>query len=88
VKLIALVFAAVAVGGSGDWHTVRDDGVSVRYPPSWFATTRRLTPVTYPRQVVAIASYVPDPRRPRSKATGETRARVLRILDSFVAKRR
>jgi hypothetical protein len=167
VKLIALVFAAVAVGGSGDWRAVRDDGVSVRFPPSWIATTRPLTPVTYPQQVVAIASYplprgsagangcTPEgalerlpatgafvfgweyarpspfgtirardfPPRPRHfrlghyaayeclgpsyrlvfrqagrffqihvvlgpKATGETRARVLRIIDSFAAKRR
>jgi hypothetical protein len=39
------------------WRTFRANSVSVRYPPSWFATARPLTAVTAPKQVLAIASY-------------------------------
>ncbi len=44
-----------------DPHTFRSQGISVRYPPGWFATARRLTPVTSPPQILAVASY-PLPR--------------------------
>lgn len=40
----------------------RDDGVSVRYPAGWDATSRPLTHVTNPVQVLAVASF----RLPRS----------------------
>lgn len=53
--------AALSVGlkdaSRPKWLIVRTDGVSVRYPPSWHATVRPLTPVTYPPQIVAVASY-------------------------------
>jgi hypothetical protein len=39
------------------WLIFRTDGIEVRYPPAWFATTRQLTPVDDPPQVLAIASY-------------------------------
>jgi hypothetical protein len=49
---------AVSAGcASSNWKTVRDHGVSARYPPSWFATRKPLTPVTSPVQVLAVASY-------------------------------
>ena len=43
-------------------HAFRGDGVSVRYPNGWDATSRPLTHVTDPVQVLAVASY----RLPRS----------------------
>ena len=52
----ALVAMLVGVTNAG-WRTFRSDGVTARYPPHWFATTERLTPVTYPRQAIAIASF-------------------------------
>jgi hypothetical protein len=45
-------------------HAFRADGVSVRYPDGWDATSRPLTPVTDPVQVLAVASY-PLPRDDR-----------------------
>jgi hypothetical protein len=53
--LVGLVaFAAAAPPG---WHTFRADGVSVRDPPGWDATTAALTGVTSPSQTLAVASY-------------------------------
>jgi hypothetical protein len=43
-------------------HAFRADGVSVQYPDGWDATSRPLTHVTSPVQVLAVASY----RLPRS----------------------
>jgi hypothetical protein len=57
---LGLVAASVAVilgGHHLGWHTFGSDGVTARYPPGWFATSKPLTPVTYPRQAIAIASY-------------------------------
>ena len=44
-------------------HSFRADGVSVRYPNGWDATSRPLTPVTDPTQLLAVGSY----RLPRNK---------------------
>ena len=60
LALISALAVLTATGGSG-WQTARNDGVAMRYPPGWFATTRRLTPVDWPRQVLAVSSY-PFPR--------------------------
>jgi hypothetical protein len=54
---VALLLVAAATG----WPAFHDRGVTLRYPPTWHATTARLTHVTDPVQVVAIASY-PLPR--------------------------
>jgi hypothetical protein len=60
VKLLLVALALAAVS-SPCWRTFRADGISVRYPARWFATARHLTPVTWPPQVLAFASY-PLPR--------------------------
>ena len=56
---VALLLAAVALttGCSSNWQTFRAHGISVRYPRDWHATSARLTPVTSPVQVLAVASY-------------------------------
>jgi len=53
VRALSLVLGALAPAG---WHAFRADGVSVRYPPGWFATAQPLTPVVSPRQAIAVAS--------------------------------
>src|SRR5579864_2392923 len=57
----SLIFAiparAFTTGTSLRWHTFRAGGISVRYPPGWFATAQPLTAVTAPRQALAVASY-------------------------------
>jgi hypothetical protein len=52
-----LATAGTAWGSSSNWLLYRDQGVTLRYPPSWHATTTPLTHVTDPEQIVAIASY-------------------------------
>jgi hypothetical protein len=65
--LVASALAVLPSAGANDfaavpgWHTFRGDRVTVRYPPTWFATARPLTPVAYPAQLFAVASY-PLPR--------------------------
>ena len=67
LALVLGVLAFTTVGacgygaGSSKWRTLRTDGVSVRYPPGWDATSHPLTPVTDPPQVLAVASF-PLPR--------------------------
>jgi hypothetical protein len=56
MKVVALSTAACALALGSGWSTFHDDGVSVAYPSSWHATAHRLTPVTGPRQLLAIAS--------------------------------
>ena len=53
---VSVALAAPASSSPG-WRALRTDRASIHYPPSWFATTRPLTPVTGPRQLFAIASY-------------------------------
>lgn len=60
MRLLAVLAGAVALTGGG-WPTFHAQGVSVRYPPGWFASAQRLTPVTSPPQILAVASY-PLPR--------------------------
>jgi hypothetical protein len=50
----------------------------VRYPPGWFATTRPLTPVTAPGQVLALASY-PLPHDARGADGCEPKAALDRL---------
>lgn len=61
LALLALVLAVLvpstAGGAPHGWRVYRRDGISVRYPPRWFATARRLTPVTAPAQILAVASF-------------------------------
>jgi hypothetical protein len=58
------VLALTACSSSSPWRTFHARGVTVRYPPGWFATGHALTPVTSPVQVLAVASY-PLPRNDR-----------------------
>jgi hypothetical protein len=55
--------SSVASAAPPGWHTFAAHGVSVRYPPGWFATARPLTEVTSPQQILAVSSYSyrPDP---------------------------
>ncbi|MHB8468303.1 MAG: hypothetical protein ACYDCH_00900 [Gaiellaceae bacterium] len=55
--VVALGTLLLAGGPPPSWHTFRAHGVTVRYPPSWFATARPLTPVSWPSQIIALASY-------------------------------
>jgi len=78
VKLAASIVGALvlASGTPPSWHTFRDDGVVFRYPQSWSATSRPLTPVSYPAQLLAVASY----RLPRD-STGADGCRPSDALD-------
>jgi hypothetical protein len=71
VTLLVLVVAALALTGAGEakWLSFHTAGVSVRYPSGWHATARRLTPVTYPPQVLAVASF-PFPRASQTSGNG------------------
>jgi hypothetical protein len=62
VLLGVAVLAASCSSGPKLSRVYRADGVSVRYPDGWDATSRPLTHVTSPVQVLAVASY----RLPRS----------------------
>jgi len=54
----ALALGASACGGGpATSSTVEAQGVTVTYPTGWYATMQALTPVTSPRQVLAVASY-------------------------------
>jgi hypothetical protein len=69
-RLLAAALLAVLLASgcaSSSSKTFRDDGVTVRYPSSWHATRRTLTPVTSPVQVLAVASYA----LPRGNAGAE-----------------
>jgi hypothetical protein len=59
VSVLAVAATHAAIPDS--WRTFSRNGIGVRYPPTWHATAARLTPVTAPSQVLAIASY-PLPR--------------------------
>ena len=66
VRLLGLALALLVLTAASPptWATFRKDAISVRYPPGWHATARRLTPVSYPWQVLAVASY-PFPKDAR-----------------------
>src|SRR5690348_10242518 len=55
-KFFALVCVGVATA-SGSWRTFHHDHISIRYPRAWYATSARLTPVTGPAELLAVASY-------------------------------
>lgn len=59
LAVAAAVVAVVAVAGCGGsgWRVWHGHGVSVHIPPRWHATSARLTPVTWPVQFLAVASY-------------------------------
>ena len=62
ILLAVAMLAASCSSGPKLSHVFRANGVSVRYPDGWDATSRPLTHVTSPVQVLAVASY----RLPRS----------------------
>ena len=49
---------------SGGSRTLRTDSVTVRYPAAWHATTRPLSLVTSPGELLAVASF-PFPAEPK-----------------------
>ncbi len=57
ITIVVLTAAGTAWSSSSSWLLYRDQGITLRYPPSWYATTTPLTHVTDPEQIVAIASY-------------------------------
>ena len=59
MRVAAVLLAVVSVSGSSPthWRTFRAGGISVPVPPGWTATSRPLTPVTWPHQMLAIASF-------------------------------
>jgi hypothetical protein len=80
VRVLALLTAALLLTGCGasgsrTWH---GRGVSVRIPQGWHATRARLTPVTWPVQFLAVASY-PLPRDDRGADGCEPKAAVDRL---------
>lgn len=52
MRLALAVLAAAA-----PWHLFAAGGVTVPVPPGWHATSRPLTPVTSPVEVLAVASF-------------------------------
>jgi hypothetical protein len=64
VGLVAGVLAPPAARSSNS-DTFRTEGVRIRHPSTWYATARPLTPVTYPAQVLAVASFA-LPEKPRA----------------------
>lgn len=80
MRVLALVVTALALvgcGGSG-WRTWQGRGVTVRIPRGWHATRARLTPVTWPVQFLAVASY-PLPAGDRGADGCEPKAAVDRL---------
>ena len=66
MRTVALLLSVLTLSGTAQagWRTFSANGISVRYPPGWFATRQPLTPVTSPPQILAVASY-PLPRNDR-----------------------
>lgn len=56
MKVAALIALTLTAMGAG-WKAFHASGVSIRFPPDWYATATALTPVTSPQQVLAVASY-------------------------------
>jgi hypothetical protein len=54
VVAVGSVFATAAHPG---WRVASAHGVTIRYPPGWYATKRPLTPVAWPTQILALASF-------------------------------
>lgn len=80
MRLIALLAAALALagGGTSGWRTWHGHNLSVRIPPGWHATRARLTPVTWPVQFLAVASY-PLPHGDRGADGCEPKSAVDRL---------
>jgi hypothetical protein len=78
VFAILVVVLALAGCGSSGWRTWQGRGVSVRIPRGWHATGTRLTPVTWPVQFLAVASY-PLPADDRGADGCEPKAAVDRL---------
>jgi len=59
VRFLAVLIGvlAIAATNSPGWQAFHTNGAEVRYPPSWHATTRPLTSVTSPSELVAVASF-------------------------------
>ncbi len=80
LSLIALLGvvspAAPQSASSSAWITFRTDGVRIQHPPNWHATARPLTPVSSPRQLMAVASFpFPAETRPNGCRPEGTLAR-------------
>src|SRR5690349_1848731 len=80
MRVFALFVAVLALAGCGSsgWRTWQGRGVTVRIPRDWHATRARLTPVTWPVQFLAVASY-PLPRGDRGADGCEPKAAVDRL---------
>src|SRR5689334_9886847 len=59
MRVFALFVVALTLAGCGSsgWRTWQGRGVSVRIPHGWYVTGAHLTPVTWPVQFLAVASY-------------------------------
>ena len=59
MRRLAFLTATLTFAGCGGagWTTWHGRAVSFRLPPGWHATSARLTPVTWPPQFLAVASY-------------------------------
>jgi hypothetical protein len=77
IALFALGLALAGCGGSG-WQTWQGRGVSIRIPRGWHATGAHLTPVTWPVQFLAVASY-PLPAGDRGADGCEPKAAIDRL---------
>src|SRR4051794_13274532 len=67
MRTLAVVLGALVLTGVSppSWLTLRTNGLSVHYPPSWHATARRLTAVISPPLRFAITSYPLRQKGPR-----------------------
>ncbi len=67
MRRLSLFVAALSLTpvASSSWVTFQTDGVRIRHPSSWHATSRPLTPVTSPLQLMAVASFA-FPENPRA----------------------
>jgi hypothetical protein len=72
VMVLALGTTALFFGGGAGWNTFRANGAAIKYPDHWHATSRALTPVTSPSQLVAVTSFSipPNPAADGCRPTG------------------
>jgi hypothetical protein len=80
MRVLVLFVTAVMLAGCGasGWQTWQGRGVSGGIPRGWHATGARLTPVTWPVQFLAVASY-PLPAGARGADGCEPKAEVDRL---------
>lgn len=77
MRFVVVLAAALALAGcaGSSARTWQGRGVSVRVPAGWHATGARLTPVSWPPQFLAVASY-PLPHGDRGADGCEPKAAV------------